>query len=154
MRRLALTALMTLNWLLLSPALKLPERGFVEVGAAPAVAQDIMVPEKPVAKSTSKKSVKKTSKRARVGSSGIVRSNQPGLHPMQTITPPQSPVVTGTVTRAPDVTGFPNVPTVPVLPNGRAGETSQDRVSRCTHQGALGGLPAGQQGTYIHNCAF
>ncbi len=158
MRRLALTALMTLNWLLLSPALKLPERGFVEVGAAPAVAQDIMVSEKPVAKSTSKTSVKKKSKRARVGSSGIVRSNQPGLHPMQTITPAQSPTITGTVSTPPPVAGYPNVPSVPIVPRGSTAgagaETSQDRVSRCTHQGALGGLPAGQQGAYIHNCAF
>ncbi len=154
MRRLVLTALMTLNWLLLSPTLQLPERGFVEVGATPAAAQDIMVSEKPVAKSTHKKSIKKTNRPARVGSGGVVTSNQPGKYPMQPITVPQSPVVTGTVTRAPDVPGYPNVPSVPVLPNGGAGETSQDRVARCQHQGALGGLPAGQQGTYIHNCAF
>jgi hypothetical protein len=153
MRRLVQTALMTLNWLLLSPTLQLPERGFVEVGATPAAAQDIMVSEKPVAKSTQKKSIKKT-RPARVGSSGVVTSNQPGKYPIRPITAPQSPVVTGTVTRAPDVPGFPNVPSVPVLPNSSGGETSQDRVVRCTHQGALGGLPPGQQGAYIQNCAF
>lgn len=158
MRRLALTALMTLNWLLLSPSLQLPERGFLEVGAAPALAQDIMVSEKPVAKSISKKSIKKTSKRARVGSGGFVPSNQPGFHPMRPITPPQAPTITGTVITPPPVAGYPNVPRVPIVPRGSTGgagvETSQDRVSRCAHQGALGGLPAGQQGAYIHNCAF
>ena len=149
-------------WLLASPSLQRPDSGWLEVGASPAAAQGytgIMVREQGAtpAKAAKKKSAKK-SKPARVGSSGIVTSNQPGLYPIQPITPPPPPTITGTVTRAPDVAGYPNVPTVPIVPRGATGgagvETSQDRVTRCTHQGALGGLPAGQQGGYIHNCAF
>ena len=146
MRKTLLTVLMTLAWLLASPSLQLRDSAWVEVGAPPAVAQSIMAQE-PVAK-PSKNKAKKTKKR--VGSSAAVTSNQPGFHPMQPITPPDTPNVTGTVSEAPAVAGYPHVPNVPVL--GR--ETSQDRVSRCTHQGALGGLSAGQQGAYVHNCAF
>ena len=171
-----LTALMTLAWLFASPSLQLRDAGWVEVGAVPAAAQEfrgIMVEEpakasRPAKKTSAKMasaemaSAKKTSTQkttipARVGSR-IVTSNQPGFHPMQPITPPQAPNVTGTVRTAPSVAGFPNVPTVPVVPRGSTGragiETSQDRIARCSHQGALGGLPSGQQGAYIHNCAF
>ena len=177
MHRMLLTALLTMAWLLASPSLQLREAGWVEVGAVPAVAQEfrgIMVQEsakashpakKTSAKKTSAKktSAKKTSAnqttmRARVRSGGLVTSNQPGFHPMQPITPPRAPNVTGTVRAAPSVAGYPGVPTVPIVPRGAAGgvgiETSQDRVARCTHQGALGGLPSTQQGAYVHNCAF
>ena len=163
-----LTALMSLAWLLASPTLQLPEFGWVEVGATPAAAQNyqgIMVrePAKDAkdSRNLKKKSVKKskkTSKPARVGSSSVVRSNQPGMYRMQPIDPPQLRNVTGTVTAAPPVAGYPDVPTVPIVPRGSTAgagvETSQDRVTRCTHQGALGGLSPGEQGTYIHNCAF
>lgn len=157
MRRLLLTVLMTMAWLLASPSLQLRDAGWVEVGAVPAAAQDGRDVKRP-AKATKKKSAKNASQPARIGSSGIVSSNQPGFHPMQPITPPQAPNVTGTVRAAPPVAGYPDVPTVPIVPRGSTAgtgiETSQDRVARCTHQGALGGLPAGQQGAYIHNCAF
>jgi hypothetical protein len=174
MRRLLLTALMTLAWLLASPSLQLRDAEWLEVGAPPATAEEfrgIMVEDSARAnkakKPTTKKSAKKPAQEPRVGSSGlvsrrgspgIVRSNQPGFHPMQPITPPQAPNVTGTVRTAPSVTGFPTVPTVPIVPRGSTAgagiESSQDRVARCTHQGALGGLPGSQQGAYIHNCAF
>jgi hypothetical protein len=165
MRRLLLTALTTLAWLLASPSLQVPESNWLEVGAAPAAAQDfpdvpsIMAPEPGKStKASKKKSAKKTSRQARVGSSGLVTSNQPGFHPMQQIEPPQVPNVTGTVTTPAPDPRYPNVPTVPIIPRGATGgagvETSQDRVIRCTHQGSLGGLSGSQQGAYISNCAF
>ena len=40
MRRILLTTLMTMAWLLASPSLQLPEAGWVEVGAVPAAAQE------------------------------------------------------------------------------------------------------------------
>ena len=140
MRKILLTTLMSLVWLLASPTLQLRDSGWVEVGAPPAAAQ--------AAVEAKKKPAKKAKQRG--SSSAVVTSNQPGFHPMQPITPPETPNVTGTVSAAPAVAGYPNVPSVPVI--GR--ETSQDRVARCTHQGALGGLPAGEQGAYVHNCAF
>jgi hypothetical protein len=140
MRKTLLTALMTLVWLLASPTLQLRDSGWVEVGAPPAAAQ--------AGDELEKKPARKASKR--IGSSGIVTSNQPGFHPIQPVTAPRTPDVTGTVSLPDRDPRYPNVPTVPVL--GR--ETSQQRVARCAHQGALGGLSAGQQGAYVHNCAF
>jgi hypothetical protein len=97
-------------------------------------------------------------KPARLGSAPVIQSNAPGLYPMQPITPPQVPNVLGTVSAADPVPGYPQVPTVAVVPRGSTAgagrETSQDRVARCTHQAALGGLPSGEQGAYIHSCAF
>jgi hypothetical protein len=162
-----LTAVTTMAWLLASPSLQLRDAGWIEVGAAPAAAQQykgIMVDEQPAkdAKAAKKKSAKKKKQAhrpARIGSSGIVRSNQPGFHPMQPITPPQTPdVTTSTVITPARDPRYPNVPTVPIVPRGSTAgagvETSQDRVVRCTHQGALGGLSPGEQGAYIYNCAF
>ena len=163
MRRILLTTLTTMAWLLASPGLQLPDSGWLEVGAPPATAGEfrgIMVEEPAKAKKSSKKkAVKKKSPPARVGSGGLVTSNQPGFHPMRPIEPPQAATtVTGTVVVPDRDPRYPDVPTVPIIPRGSTGgagiETSQDRVARCTHQGALGGLPAGQQGAYIHNCAF
>ena len=138
-----LTALMTLLWLLASPTLQLRDSGWVEVGAAAAAAAAA-----PATVEKKKKTAKKA--RKRMGSPGVVTSNQPGLYPMQPITAPQTPVVTGTVILPALDPRYPTVPTVPVIGQ----ETSQGRVARCTHQGALGGLPPGEQGTYVHNCAF
>ena len=161
MRRMLLTALMTMAWLLASPGLQLPDSGWLEVGAPPATAGEfrgIMVEEPAKAKKPSKK--KAAPKKAkRVGSGGLVTSNQPGFHPMRPIEQPQvDRTVTGTVVIPERDPRYPDVPTVPIVPRGATGgagiETSQDRVTRFTHQGALGGLPAGQQGTYVHNCAF
>jgi hypothetical protein len=162
MRRILLTTLMTMAWLLASPSLQLRDSGWVEVGAVPAAAQEfrgIMVEEPAKAsRPAKKKSAKKKAKPARVGSGGLITSNQPGFHPMQPIQPPPAQVTTGTIIVPDRDPRYPNVPVVPIVPRGATGgagiETSQDRVARCTHQGALGGLPAGQQGTYIHNCAF
>jgi hypothetical protein len=160
MRKLLLTAFTTLAWLLASPSLQLRDSGWVEVGAMPAAAQEfrgILVEEKAKAKKPSKKKTA-PKKATRVGSGGLVTSNQPGFHPMRPIEQPQIDTVTGTVVMPERDPRYPNVPTVPILPRGATGgagvETSQDRVVRCTHQGGLGGLSAGQQGTYVHNCAF
>ncbi|HET7681008.1 MAG TPA: hypothetical protein VFK79_12865 [Xanthobacteraceae bacterium] len=160
MRRMLLTAVTTMAWLLASPSLQLRDAGWIEVGAVPAAAQDSQDVKAPAdIKKKSAKKKKQARRPARIGSSGIVRSNQPGFHPMQPITPPQAPDVTGTVmiTPARDPR-YPDVPTVPIVPRGSTAgagiETSQDRVARCTHQGALGGLKPGEQGAYIHNCAF
>jgi hypothetical protein len=148
MRRSLLTFLTSVVWLLASPSLQWQDSRWLEVGAPPAAAQSIMVDEPQ--RQPKKKPVKKTTKK-RVGSSGgVVTSNQPGFHPMQPVTRPVPPAVTGTVTLPARHPEYPNVPTVPAI----RPETSQDRIARCTHQGALGGLPPGEQGTYIHKCAF
>ena len=162
MRKMLLTLLASLAWLLASPSLPLRESGWVEVGAVPATAEEftgIMVSEPGAA--VSKSSKKKTAKKhrsTRIGSSGAVTSNQPGKYPMQPVTVPPQPNIISTVTDAPRDPRYPNVPTVPIVPRGSTAgagiETSQDRVVRCTHQGALGGLSAGQQGAYVGNCAF
>ena len=144
MRRSLLTLLTSLLWLIASPSLQLRDSVWVEVGATPAAAQSAVDP----ATGVKKKPVKKV--RRPVGSSGVVTSNQPGFYPMRPITSPSAPVATGTVITPARDPLYPNVPTVPAI----VPETSQDRVVRCTHQGALGGLPPGQQGAYIHNCAF
>jgi hypothetical protein len=173
MRRALLTAMMTLAWLLASPSLQPREAGWVEVGAVPAAAQEfrgIMVEEPARASRSTKKktaamasakktSTEKTTIRARAGPRGIVTSNQPGFHPMQPIEQPRI-TTTGprTVVRPERDPRYPDVPTVPIIPRGSTGgagiETSQDRIARCTHQGSLGGLTPGQQGSYVHNCAF
>jgi hypothetical protein len=162
MRKIPLTTLATLVWLIASPSIQWPDSGWVEVGATPAAAQEYkgIMTEPAVAPSKSPK--KKTAKKhrpKRVGSSGLVTSNQPGKYPIRPITPaPQPDVTTGTVIEVARDPRYPDVPTVPIIPRGSTAgagiETSQDRVVRCTHQGALGGLPPGQQGAYIHNCAF
>jgi hypothetical protein len=162
MRRLLLTASMTMAWLLASPSLRLPDSHWLEVGAPPAMAQEFkgIMAEEPgsAAKPSQKKSTKKAQPRKRVGSSGLVISNQPPKYPMRQIDPPQTPNVTGTVITPERDPRYPDVPTVPIIPRGATGgagaETSQDRVVRCTHQGNLGGLSPGQQGAYINNCAF
>jgi hypothetical protein len=152
MYRISLTALVSLAWLIASPSLQLRDAGWVEVGATPAAAQTAQDQPQIVKKKSGKK-MRAPLRPARVGSSGVVTSNQPGFYPMQPITPGM-PNTTGTVTTPARDPRYPNVPTLPVIPQGSGGETSQDRVVRCTQQGALGGLSAGQQGAYINNCAF
>jgi hypothetical protein len=154
----------SLVWLIASPSVQLRDAGWVEVGATPAAAQvmqdtpQIMQePAQATKQHTKKKSSKKTRsavRPARVGSSGLVTSNQPGFYPMQPVPQPQAPRVTGGVTTPARDPRFPNVPTLPVIPRGSGGETSQDRVARCSQQGAMGGLSHGQQGAYINSCAF
>jgi hypothetical protein len=169
MRRLLLTNLLALAWLLSSPTLQLPEGGWLEVGATPAAAQDtpsaaqdfpnipsIMAPEPGATKK--KKSTKKKSRPARIGSGSVVTSNQPGFYPMQQIQPPQTPDVTGTVTTPAPDPRYPNVRPIPILPRGSTAgaglETSQDRVVRCTQQGSLAGLSGGRRSAYVQDCAF
>ena len=162
MYRLSLTLLTSLAWLIASPSLQWRDAGWVEVGATPAAAQTQTAQAAQTAETRKhyikKKAAKKTSRPARIGSSGVVTSNQPGKYPIEPITPPQQPNITGTVIMPERDPRYPNVPTVPIIPRGATGgagvETSQDRVVRCTHQGALGGLSAGQQGAYVQNCAF
>jgi hypothetical protein len=171
MRKPLLTAATTLAWLLASPTLQLPEAHWLEVGAPPAAAQEfrgIMIEEQP-AEATKPAGKKAAGKKApgkkaagtrgkRVGSGGLVTSNQPGLHPMQPVAPPRPQDVTGTVVIPERDPRYPDVPVMPIIPRGATGgagiETSQDRVSRCTHQGVAGGLAPGQQGVYVHHCAF
>jgi hypothetical protein len=145
MKKSVQVAIFTVIWLLASPSLQFGDAERLEVGAPPAIAEP--------AKDVKKKPAKRTRKPTRLGSTPIISSNAPGLYPMQPITPPKMPDVTGTVIIGAPVPGYPNVPTVVAIPVP-GGETSQGRVARCAHQGALGGLPAGQQGAYIHNCAF
>jgi hypothetical protein len=160
--RIPLTLLASLAWLIASPSLELRDAGWVEVGAPPAAAQIMQDPPQYTPQHTKKKSGKKARKAARparVGSSGVVTSNQPGKYPMQPITPPQMPDVAGNTVIMPARDPFyPNVPVVTIIPRGATGgagvETSQDRVVRCTHQSGLGGLSGGQQGAYVSNCAF
>jgi hypothetical protein len=158
MYKISLTALASLAWLIASPSLQLRDADWVEVGATPAAAQIMQDPPQNTQQYTKKKSSKKAHRPAhpaRIGSSGIVTSNQPSKYPIEPITPPRIPsVAAGTVTTPARDPLYPNVPTVPIIPQGSGGETSQDRVVRCTHQGALGGLSTGQQGAYISNCAF
>lgn len=61
MRKLVLTALTSLAWLLASPTLQLPEFGWVEVGATPAAAQAVDEAKEPAkaVKDTKKKSAKR-----------------------------------------------------------------------------------------------
>jgi hypothetical protein len=140
MRKTLQIAVLTVVWLLASPALHIPDSAWLEVGPPSAMANEV----KP------SKKIQKPLKRVVRSSAPIPASVAPGLYPMQPIVTPETPAVTGSVTMAQPVAGYPQVPTVPVL--GR--ETSQDRVSRCAHQAALGGLPSGEQGAYIHSCAF
>ncbi len=140
MRRTLQIAILTMVWLLASPTLHVPDSVWLEVGAPPAVAENA----KPA------KTVQKPLKRVTRGSAAVPASVAPGLYPMQPMVAPEPPNVTGSVAATQPVAGYPQVPTVPAA--GR--ETSQDRVARCTHQGALGGLPANEQGAYIHACAF
>ena len=164
MRKFLLMAMMTLAWLLASPRVQWADSEWLEVGATATLAQEfkgIMVEEEPRAAKPGKKkhSTKKQARpHKRVGSSGVVTSNQPGKYPIRPITPAQQPNLSRTVIQPERDPRYPNVPTVPVIPGasatGSGVETSQDRVIRCTHQGGLGGLGPGQQGTYVHNCAF
>jgi hypothetical protein len=140
MRKTLQIAVVTVIWLLASPTLHLPDSAWLEVGAPPAIAHTV----KPL------KKVQKPLRRVVRSSAPIPPSVAPGLYPMQPVILPVVPIVTGSITLAPPLPGYPQVPTVPGL--GR--ETSHDRISRCTHQAALGGLPSGQQGAYIHSCAF
>src|SRR4051812_16861579 len=131
MRKFLVTALMTTAWLLASPRVQWPDSQWMEVGATPALAQEfkgIMVDEeprratKPNNDSAEKPGKKKqsTKKQAqphkRVGSSGIVTSNQPGKYPIRPIAPAQQPDVRRTVIQPERDPRYPNVPTVPVIP--------------------------------------
>ena len=42
---------------------------------------------------------------------------------------------------------------LPVPDVARPGESVGDRAARCGHYGTLYGVPQGQMGAYIHNCA-
>ena len=63
------------------------------------------------------------------------------------------------VASPPPPTVLPSGQAVPNLPPVRQGivpdgsrETFGDRAARCAHQSGLYGVPAGQQGTYMHSC--
>lgn len=67
----------------------------------------------------------------------------------------------GGVAAAPPPIVLQNGRVIPSLPPRNQGivpgggrETFSDRVSRCVQQGALYGVPAGQQGIYMNTCAM
>jgi hypothetical protein len=71
--------------------------------------------------------------------------------------PHRSPTVTVAPTPPPVI--VPNGPVVQSLPPvnhgivpGGGRETFSDRAVRCTHQGALYGVPGSQQGSYMSSC--
>jgi hypothetical protein len=61
--------------------------------------------------------------------------------------PPPPPVI---VPNGPVVQSLPPVNQGVVPGGGR--ETFSDRAVRCTHQGALYGVPGAQQGSYMSSC--
>jgi hypothetical protein len=151
MRKLILIAVAAAAWLLASPTLQFAPSVWLEVGAPPAAAKAVKQkhPRQGLVRHRSRPVIR--------ASYSPVLSNQPGLYPMQTYAPPTMPGAAPTAFQAPAVAGYPQVPTVPILPRGSTGgagaETFSDRVVRCTHQGSLGGLPGDQQGAYITSCA-
>ena len=133
MRKIVQITVLTVVWLLASPTVHVPDSVRLEVGAPPAIANEVKPAKKKVRSSAS-----------------IPQSVAPGLYPMRSIIAPEPPQTTRSVAAVKSVPGYEQVPMVPA---GSA-ETVNDRIARCTHQGALGGLPPGEQGPYIHACAF
>jgi hypothetical protein len=150
MRKLILIAAAAIAWLLASPTLQFAPSAWLEVGAPPAAARVVKHPSHGVVRH-------RTARRPARGSSTPVLSNQPGLYPMQTYAPPSAINNVPTAFQAPPVPGYPQVPSVAILPRGATGgagaETFSDKVVRCTHQAGLGGLPGDQQGAYVATCA-
>lgn len=150
MRRFIQIAILAAAWLLASPTLQFAPSVSLEVGAPPAAAKAVKHPRHGVVRH-------RPARRVVRGSSTPVLSNQPGLYPMQTYAPPAMPGTTPTALQGPPVAGYPQVPTVPILPRGTTGgagaETFSDKVVRCSHQAGLSGLSAGDQNTYVATCA-
>jgi hypothetical protein len=88
------------------------------------------------------------------GSSTPPGSNQPGLYPYNPITTVPDTAVASSVTQAPPVPGYPQVPSVAILPRGSTGgagpETFSDKAVRCSHQAGLGGING--DAAYIGAC--
>jgi hypothetical protein len=152
MRKLILIAIIAAAWLLADPSLEFNARGWLEVGATPALAQTKQVKKRPHGLLRHR-----PVRRPIRGSSTPVPSNAPGLYPMQTYAPPIAPGTAPTALQAPPVPGYPQAPTTAILPRGYVGgggtETYSDKVIRCTHQAAAGGLPGDQQTGYVSTCA-
>jgi hypothetical protein len=176
--RFAITICLALAWLFANPQLRLlsPESGWLETGASHAVAKTRHTTRKvtrsKARKAGSRKSVRKTStrnisrgtpaaadtfnimvpERGRRGSSALVEPiplPKPTRFPRARVIPP---AVNSAVTPALPVPGYESVPRVQPLPQVD-GETFSDRVSRCVHQGGMGGLNSGQIGGYVGSCA-
>jgi hypothetical protein len=153
MRRLIRIAVVTGGWLLASPSLQLQFNAapWLEVGPSPTLAA--------TAKHRPHHAVRhKVLRRVVVrGSSTPPGSNQPGLYPFNPVMTVPDTTVRPTVTEAPPVPGYPQVPTVAILPRGSTGgtgaETFSDRAVRCSHQAGLGGLTGGEQKSYVSTCA-
>ncbi len=150
MRRIIQIAVVATAWLLASPTVQFAPSAWLEVGVPPAVARVVKHSPHGVVKH-------RIARRPVRGSSTPVLSNAPGLYPMQTYAPPTVPNTAPTAMQASPVPGYPQVPTVAILPRGSTGgagaETYSDKVVRCTHQAGLGGLPSDQQGAYVSTCA-
>jgi hypothetical protein len=87
MRKIVLTTLMSLVWLLASPTLQLHDSSWVEVGAPPATAQTVQdtqpVPDTQPAQVTKDAPNKPaTDGPKHLGSTYVVKSNQPRFHRM------------------------------------------------------------------------
>jgi hypothetical protein len=153
MRKIALIAAVTAAWLLANPAVQLSQPGWLEVGVTPALAAQA----KQVKKGPHGPARRPVMRRRVRGSSTPVPSNAPGLYPMQTYAPPAQPNSAPMAVQAPPVPGYPQAPSIAILPRGYVGgggaETYSDKVVRCTHQAGLGGLPSDQQPAYVTTCA-
>lgn len=152
-----MTVCLALAWLFANPQVRLVSQtdGWIETGAAQAIAKTQTVTK------VKKKHVRRTVPRAphgfgvrapQRGSAGLVLPTPlpaPTRFPRATVTPP---ALNSALTPARPVPRYESVPTVAPLPQ-IGGESFGDRVTRCVHQGGLGGLNAGQLGAYVPSCA-
>jgi hypothetical protein len=143
-----------LGWLIINPVVHISwqQSPWLESGAIPAAAA-----------ATSKKVRHKTRHTVhhpvRRAVRPQVRSHVRGSSGLVTPTPLPAPTQFPTVgVHTPQVTvpqvqrSVPGYETVPQVPAAR-NESYGDRVTRCMHQGGLGGLNAGQLNTYVPSCA-
>jgi hypothetical protein len=171
--RFAITICLALAWLFANPQVRLlsPESVWLETGASHAVAKTRHTARKATRSRARKVKTRNTNRsissetpaapdtfnimvpeRGRRGSSALVEPiplPKPTRFPRARVIPP---AVNTAVTPALPVPGYESVPTVQPLPQV-GGETFSDRVSRCVHQGGMGGLNSGQIGGYVGSCA-
>ncbi len=149
MLRIIQIAIVAVAWLLASPTLQFAPSALLEVGVPLAAARVVKHPPHGIVRHRVRRPIR--------GSSTPVPSNALVLYPMQTYAPPTAPGTAPTAIQAPPVPGYPQVPTVAILPRGSTGgagaETFSDKVVRCTHQAGLGGLQSDQQSAYVATCA-
>jgi hypothetical protein len=158
MRRPIKIAIVTAGWLLASPSVHLPlgASSWFEVG--PPLVMAAKEGAKRVVKHPPHRILRRKAARRPIRTSSTPPgSNQPGLYPFNPVVAVPNTAPLPTVTQAPPVPGYPGVPSMAILPRGDTGgaglETYSDKVVRCTHQAAAGGLPGDQQGMYVTTCA-